>query len=59
MPTKIILKFGSESYPASSRDYDELAEIDWENTREIHTSRIIATVERYHKSTNTVYLRLE
>ena len=54
MPTKIILKFGSESYPASSRDYDELAEIDWENTREIHTSRIIATVERYHKSTDTV-----
>jgi hypothetical protein len=59
MATKIILKFGSESYPASDTDYLELAEIDWENTREIHTSRITATVERYHKSTDTVYLRLE
>jgi len=59
MATKIILKFGSESYPASDREHEELAEIDWENTREICTSRIIATVERYHKSTDTVYLRLE
>ena len=28
--TKIILKFGSESYPASETDYLELNDIDWE-----------------------------
>ena len=59
MPTKIILRFGSESYAATDLEHLELNDTDWENTKEVRTSRIIATVERYHKSTDTVYLRLE